>query len=223
MSTQRDLPTGPATKLPVSAGVQIGVSVLIGVIAAVAVASFTELGLIPLLSWDFASFVYLAWVWGEVWRLDAEHTAHLAVRVDPTRAVADALLLAASVVSLGAVGLILGDAADSHGTRQIVLAALAVASIALSWGVVHTVYTLRYARLYYSGTDGGVDFKSDQPPEYADFAYLSFTIGMTFQVSDTDLQEGVFRRTALTHALLSFVFVTGIVATTINLVASLGT
>jgi uncharacterized membrane protein len=73
--------------------------------------------------------------------------------------------------------------------------------------------------MYYE--DGGVDFNERAPPCYTDFAYLAFTIGMTFQVSDTDLQTREFRRVALCHALLSFVFGTGILATTINLVASL--
>jgi uncharacterized membrane protein len=86
---------------------------------------------------------------------------------------------------------------------------------------VHTVFTLRYANLYYSGKAGGIDFNQPDLPTYTDFAYLAFTIGMTFQVSDTSLRSGIIRRTALRHALLSYLFGTGILATTINLVASL--
>ena len=109
----------------------------------------------------------------------------------------------------------------SSGSGEIVRIVFALVSIVLSWAVVHTLFTLRYAHLYYEGLDGGVDFNGDQP-RYSDFAYLSFTIGMTFQVSDTALQTNLIRRTALMHGLLSYLFGTGILAITINLVASLG-
>ncbi len=70
--------------------------------------------------------------------------------------------------------------------------------------MVHTVYTLRYARFSYSGSDGGVSFNQDEPACYADFAYPAFTLGMTFQVSDTDISDTAIRRTALKQALLSY-------------------
>jgi uncharacterized membrane protein len=98
---------------------------------------------------------------------------------------------------------------------------VAISSVVLSWAVVHTIFTLRYARLYYVGTDGGIDFNQDQPPRYTDFAYLAFTLGMTFQVSDTDLKTSTIRATALRHALLSYLFGAVIIAVTINLVAGL--
>lgn len=91
----------------------------------------------------------------------------------------------------------------------------------LSWAVVHTTFVLRYTRLYYTGQDGGVDFNQPEPPAYLDFAYRAFTIGMTFQVSDTTIQAGAIRRTVLRHALLSYLFGTVIIATSINLVAGL--
>jgi uncharacterized membrane protein len=87
--------------------------------------------------------------------------------------------------------------------------------------MVHTLFTLRYAALYYGRPGGGIRFNSAEPPTYADFAYLAFTVGMTFQVSDTALHSTTLRRTVLQHALLSYLFGTGILATTINLVASL--
>ena len=77
--------------------------------------------------------------------------------------------------------------------------------------------------LYYTGPVGGVSFNQSAPPGYVDFAYLAFTLGMTFQVSDTDLQTPAIRATALRHALLSYVFGVVIVAATINLVVALGT
>ena len=99
---------------------------------------------------------------------------------------------------------------------------MGVVSILLSWSMVHTVFSLRYAAIYYEGDPGGVDFNEENAPCYTDFAYLSLTIGMTFQVSDTDLQTKRIRRAAIGHALLSYMFGALIIATTINLIAGLG-
>jgi uncharacterized membrane protein len=97
---------------------------------------------------------------------------------------------------------------------------LGVLSVVLAWGVVHTVYTLRYADIYYR-TGGGIDFNDDPMPDYRDFAYLAFTIGMTYQVSDTSLQTKTIRRTALRHSLLSYLFGTAIIAVMVNIVAGI--
>jgi len=106
------------------------------------------------------------------------------------------------------------------GSRDL-RAALAVASVALSWSVVQTVFTSHYARLYYRHPAGGIDFNQQARPRYSDFAYLAFTVGMTFQVSDTSLQTATLRATALRQALLSYLLGAVILATTINLVAGL--
>jgi uncharacterized membrane protein len=180
--------------------------------------------LAPLSGWDVAAVSYVAWTWVSIWNLDAEHTARQAVREDPGRAASDALVLAASVSSLLAVGLVIIRAGNSTGTSRIMLIGLSVASVVFSWSVVHTLFTLRYARLYHSGPDGGVDFHQVARPRFTDFAYLAFTIGMTFQVSDTDLTTTEFRAAALRHALLSYLsylFGTVVIATMINLVAGL--
>ena len=97
---------------------------------------------------------------------------------------------------------------------------VAIVSVVLSWTSVQTVYMLRYGRLYYSDPEGGIDF-SGEAPDYLDLAYLAFTIGMCFQVSDTTLTAKPVRRLALHHALQSYVFGTVIVAVTINIVAGL--
>jgi uncharacterized membrane protein len=193
----------------------------IGVLAGIAVAAIASPKVAALIGWDVAAVVYLAWVWLKIARLDAKETARLAEREDPTRTTADVLVLSAATASLIAVGAILARVGALDTTAELMRFLLGLASVVLSWAVVHTVYTLRYARLYYEGDDGGVDFNEREPPCYSDFAYLAFTIGMTFQVSDTDLQTKQLRRLALGHALLSFVFATGILATTVNLVASL--
>jgi uncharacterized membrane protein len=154
--------------------------------------------------------------------MGAQATAAHATREDPTRPDSDVILLSAAVASLVAVGFFLLQASSAKGSSQDILAATGIATVALSWFVVHTVFMLRYALLYYTGHDRGVDFNQPTPPRYSDFAYLAFTVGMTFQVSDTDLQSPAIRATALRHALLSYLFGAVILATTINLVAGLG-
>lgn len=174
-----------------------------------------------LVGWDVAAGIYVAWTWATIWRRDPAATARLALREDPGRTTADALLLVASVASVLAVVLAITAGRAGGPGAQDLRAALAVVSVALSWTVVQTVFTSHYARLYYSHPPGGIGFNQDARPGYADFAYLAFTVGMTYQVSDTDLQTAALRATALRQALLSYLLGAVILATTINLVAGL--
>jgi uncharacterized membrane protein len=100
------------------------------------------------------------------------------------------------------------------------LTVAAILTVLVSWALVHTVFTLRYAHRFYGTPVGGIDFSSDEAPDFHDFAYLAFTIGMTFQVSDTDLTTNNMRRLALRHALISYLFGAVILAATINVTAS---
>jgi uncharacterized membrane protein len=214
--------TGSLPGKGVSIGMRIAVSALVGASAALVAILLGATWLAPAIGWDAGAVTFLVWTWLIIGRMSAQDTASHATREDPSRPVSDVLLLAAAVVSLAAVGIVLMQASSEKGSAQDLLAGVGVATVALSWLVVHTVYTVQYARLYYFGEPGGVDFNQADPPRYADFAYLSLTLGMTFQVSDTDLQEPTIRATALRQALLSYLFGVVIVATTINLIASLG-
>lgn len=171
--------------------------------------------------WAAACFVYVAWVWLLIARMGPQETASHAAREDPVRGLAELLILAASLTSLAAVAMLLVDARSASEARGGVLAAMALGSVALSWLLIHTLFTLRYASQYYAGEAGGIDFNTDEPPRYVDFAYVAFSLGMTFQISDTNLLSSAFRATALRHALLSYVFGTVVVATTINLAVNL--
>jgi uncharacterized membrane protein len=192
-----------------------------GVAAAIAVGFLAPWQAVPLVGWAVAAALWALWTWWEILQLDAPGTAASATREDPHGATRDVLVIAAAVASLVAVVLGVIRAAEVQGVAKFVLLSAGVATIICSWGVVHTIFTLRYAALYYGGTEGGVDFNEDNRPTYADFAYLAFTVGMTFQLSDTDLQTSVFRRAVLRHALISYLFGAVILAATINLVASL--
>jgi uncharacterized membrane protein len=174
-----------------------------------------------LAAWDTASAVFLAWVWSTIGSKDAAATALAAQTEDASRAASEAVLIGAGTASLVAVAFTLVEAGRRAGADRALLIALAVASVVLAWASVHTVYALRYARLYYSDPVGGIDFNSNDPPRYLDFAYVALTVGMTSQVSDTSLTVRRLRRAAIHHALLSYVFGTVVVALTINIVAGL--
>lgn len=171
--------------------------------------------------WGASCLVYIAWVWGSVTRLDGPATKRRAHREDPTSVVSELLTLIACVASIGAVVILIVAGKNAHGSPAVLVPVLAVVSLALSWFLIHTLFTLRYARLYFDGTPGGIDFNQTQTPRYLDFAYLAFTLGMTYQVSDTDLQTSQIRGVALRQALLSYLFGAVILAATINLVAGL--
>jgi uncharacterized membrane protein len=173
-----------------------------------------------LIGWCIAALVFTVPVWIRILPADSDLTRQLATIEDNSRVAADIALVSASVISLVGVAFELLKASDSTGTGLFANTALAVLSVVLAWATVQTVFTLRYAHLWWSAR-AGVDFNEDADPDYHDFAYLSFTIGMTYQVSDTDLTTKVIRRTALRHALLSYLFGTAIIAVTINVVAGL--
>jgi uncharacterized membrane protein len=173
-----------------------------------------------LIGWCIAALVFTVPVWVKILPADSDLTRRIATIEDNSRVAADIALVGASVVSLVGVAFELLKTSDSTGRDLFVNTALAVLSVVLAWATVQTVFTLRYAHLWWSAR-GGVDFNEDADPDYHDFAYLSFTIGMTYQVSDTDLTTKAIRRTALRHALLSYLFGTAIIAVTINVVAGL--
>jgi uncharacterized membrane protein len=188
--------------------------------AIVAVISGASWSVAALFAADAAALVFVVWVWLTVSRADADATARIALAEDASRTAAEGILLGAGAASLVAVAFTLGQAGNAGSPQRGLLTALALGSVALAWLSVHTVFILRYARLFYTPPMGGIDFHGEMP-DYRDFAYLGLTIGMTFQVSDTDLGAKRVRRVALHHALLSYVFGTGIVAVTVSAVAGL--
>jgi uncharacterized membrane protein len=197
------------------------VIVAIGLVAGFVVAFFAPWQLALMTGWDAAAAAYVASVWTIVYHCSPDETSALATTEDNSRVVASVLLLTAAVVSLVGTGLDLVKANQATGAGRVVLTISGVLTVALSWGVVHTVFALRYAHEYYTPPIGGIDFKSDDRPDYRDFAYVAFTVGMTFQVSDTDIQRRETRRTVLRQALLAYLFGAVILAVVVNVIATL--
>ena len=205
----------------VTARKRFAVTIVLGAVVAVVVGLQAAWPYAVVAGWDTAALIFSAWVWVMMASMTSADTAAHATQQEPGRAQADVLVLMAAVASLVAVGYVLVQASSAKGAAQDLLAGLGVLSVALSWLAVHTLFSLRYARLYYGGSPGGIDFNQKAPPRYLDFAYVAFTLGMTFQVSDTDLQTPTIRTTALRHALLAYLFGAVILAATINLIAGL--
>lgn len=191
-----------------------------GVIVGIAVDFVTEWQVATLAGWDATATVFIATILSGIWKKDSDATRALATREDNSRTAAEAVLLGASIFSLVGVAFALVAASGTHGIVKSGITGLVVFSVVVSWGAVHAVFTLRYARIYYRD-GGGIDFHSSVAPDFGDFAYVALTIGMTFQASDTDLNSKAIRMTALRHALLSYLFGVVVVATTINVVATL--
>lgn len=170
-----------------------------------------------LVGWVVGSLAFTVPVLVRAHRMDAAATAELFEGADGGRTETDVTVVLASFASLAAIGVML----VGGGGNRVFEALVTVLAVASSWLAVHTVYTLRYARHWIVNEPGCVDFNGDGPPRLSDFAYLAFTLGMTYQVSDTDLRTPEVRRLVLRHTLLSYVFGTVIVAATINLVVGL--
>lgn len=203
------------------AGTRVTWALLGGAVAGAVASLFTPISASILLGWDVAVLIYLAWTWGAVQGLDPEVTAQLAKREDPSTPVADLVVIGAGTAMLAAVGFALAKAGEATGGMKAYLVTLGLVSVVLSWAVVHTVFALKYARAYYSEPAGGIAFNEDEPPNYIDFAYYAFTIGMTFQVADTNITSRAVRRTTLHHALLSYLFGAVLLGLVINVVATL--
>jgi uncharacterized membrane protein len=148
---------------------------------------------------------------------------------DSSRTFLFLFVIAASVVSMMAVIFLLKSSKGSHGASVNEHILLAITAVVISWWLVHTVFTLRYAHLYYDtdkddGTPragGGLQFPGGDEPDYLDFVYFSFVLGMTFQVSDVEISSKEIRRLAWLHGLLSFAYNTAILALSINVISGM--
>ncbi len=224
MTQEKDDQVGTGIRVA-TAGVRVLVAGGLGLVALGVTGAFAPWQAAVLVGWDVAAALFVLWVLAAVSRRDTAATQALATREDDSRAAADIVVVGAGLISLIGVGSALFKGANEKGPLGALITALGVLTVVLSWAAVQTVFTLRYAHLYYSG-GGGIDFNEkvegdDDGPDYRDFAYLALTIGMTYQVSDTDITKKSVRRTATRQALVSYLFGTFVLAVTISVVAGL--
>jgi uncharacterized membrane protein len=184
-----------------------------------------------MLSWLTCASVIIIMNWIIILSSHPREMRKVARLKDSSRTMILLFIIIGSCVSLFSIIFLLQSSkAEHHGdiTRHVLLA---IGSVIVSWWMLHTVFTMSYAHLYYTATPdpddaeneviGGLQFPEEKNPDYLDFVYFSFVIGMTFQVSDVEIASRSIRRLAILHALISFAFNTAIVALSINVVSGL--
>jgi uncharacterized membrane protein len=173
------------------------------------------------------SVIFLSWL--RIVFADARTSVQTAKLEDTARLTIFLFVVLAAVISLSAVAILVGGAKGMGHKALLNHLLLAAATVIASWFLIHTVFALHYAHAYYRDDDddpntagsGGLEFPNDQEPDFLDFAYFSFVIGMTCQVSDVQISAKGIRRLALVHGLLSFLFNTVVLALAINLASGL--
>jgi uncharacterized membrane protein len=204
-----------------SAFVRLGGSVVVGAAIGVVVGALTDAALGILAGIAATGAIFIATGWILLWPMDADATHRNAHREEFRPVVEELVVVAAA---LGALVCIVVLLVSGHSHADPAAAATALAGVFTAWGGLHLMYAARYASLYYTPTAGGIDFNDrDYRPAFRDFFYFSYNLGMTYQVSDTSVSNPTIRAVALRHCLLSYVFGTVILATTIDLVAGMVT
>lgn len=164
------------------------------------------------------ALAFVVWALIVLWPMNGAATRAHALREDAGPVAIEAVI---ATVAAGSVGVITSVALLSRGSQRDLVAAVALAAVFCSWGMLHIMYAARYARAYYTHPPGGIDFNTEAEPCYRDFIYFSFNLGMTYQVSDNNVTTTELRSVIWRHCLLSYVFGTVILAATINLVAGI--
>jgi uncharacterized membrane protein len=203
-----------------SAGVRLLGAVLVGAVLGVVAGLLTDAPLGVLTGIAATEAVFVVEGWAVLWPMDPGATKNNIARED-FRPLADELVVV-GVAILGLVAII-ALLLRGRSVSEVAAAAVALAGVFMAWAALHLMYATRYAHVYYAEPAGGIDFNSDLAPAYRDFLYFSYNLGMTYQVSDTSVSSQVIRAIVLRHTLLSYVFGTSILATTVNLVAGIVT
>jgi len=180
-----------------------------------------------ILLWDVFSLSYIITCWIVFFKRSIHEIRQVATKEDGSRLFVFFVILLACFASMITV-LLLIISKEAAKTSEAIYLTLAIAGMLFSWFMVHTTFAFHYAHLYYDDDNThpdkcmeGLDFPGEKKPDYLDFAYFSFVIGMTFQVSDVEISSKTIRRLALAHSLLSFGLNTFVVALTINIIAGL--
>ena len=183
-----------------------------------------------LAGWSVGEALFLALCWMVMLRADGPATKARCRQNDASRGVVDTLLTFSIFASVVAVCVALHDASADNGLPKPASVGVPIVAVVLAWLLVHTLYALHYAKLYYHNDDdpdgppfGGMDFREDppEPPDYRDFLYVSFGIACTYGVTDTILTSKLARRTVTKHSILSFAFATIVLALAVNVITSL--
>jgi uncharacterized membrane protein len=219
--------SNPKSRLPmllriVHARVRLFVSALIGLAIIPLLPSQWPLAGRCLVGWDLGIAIYLVASYWVIAQGDTQHIRRQAAVEDEGKSIILALTVAAALATIGAIVVELNGAKEQQSTAFAL--ALAILTILLSWTFIHTIFALHYAHEYFGeGSDrqiGGLQFPGEGEPDYWDFVYFSFVIGMTFQVSDVQVTSKIIRRLVAAHGVVSFIFNTALLALMVNIAAN---
>lgn len=171
--------------------------------------------------WIVYAGVWLGLSWNTMYGAEIDHIRTMAEHQDTGRRIIFVLVLTGACISLIAIGWLLSGAKTLSRDRLVAHIILSIVSILYSWLLIHTTFAFHYAHRYYGGEHHGLSFPGNEDPDYLDFCYFSFVIGMTSQVSDVAISSRPMRRLVLLHSILSFIFNTLILALSINLLSTL--
>jgi len=227
--TKRKPVLSPVPHIAVVPWLRLGIAVFLGGAIFVLVPPHFGTPLRTLWAWDAGVLAMIAMITIMMARSTTDHMRRRAASQDPGRSIILVAIVAGALVSM--LGLVFVQKAlkSANGDMAILPLATIVGTIVLSWFLVHVVFSLHYAHGYYGpaededdadGLVGGLEFPSEPKPDYWDFMYFSFVVGMTCQVSDVQISGRQLRRLALFHGIVSFFFNTIILALTINILAS---
>lgn len=199
-------------------------SAAIGAAVLLALPDELSLELRAFAAWDAASLFMLGVTWWIILSATPEETKRRAAAEDPGRAALSVIVSASCLAALGSATVIARKAHHAHTDESTALLVLTLGAVVSAWFLTHSVYTLRYARLFYQVDEdgpGGLEFPGGKPPNDLDFAYFSFTLGTAFATSDVKISGRNMRSTVLTHTLTAFAFNTLILANVLNVVGDL--
>jgi uncharacterized membrane protein len=218
-------PDHPRRRLPrpvrvVRARPRLFLSAVIGLVVVAALPTEWKLTTRMLIGWDVGIALYLMAAYGTMARADIHHIRRQSALQDEGRIAILVLTVTAALASIAAI--IVELAATPGGGREPIRLLLATITIVLSWGFIHTIFALHYAHEFHAEhrNGGGLAFPGNEDPDYWDFVYFSFVIGMTSQVSDVAVTSKAIRQTVAAHGIVSFVFNVALLALTVNIAAS---
>ena len=196
-----------------------------GVMAFIITPTGTQSLVRVMIGWDTFSIIMVVFGWLTFFKTTAFQIRAQAKVQDENRIVIFSIVLIATLAGLIAVIILIITKKESHSESEYKIP-IAVLGMLLSWLLIHTTFTLRYAHIFYGNQEenadkhaGGLEFPKEAKPDYLDFAYFSFVLGMTFQVSDVEVTSKRLRRLVLLHSLISFIYATIMIALTINVIS----
>ncbi|HTP45838.1 MAG TPA: DUF1345 domain-containing protein [Casimicrobiaceae bacterium] len=203
---------------------RLAIAVPIAVVASLLLVPWFSARTLLLTSWNIGALCYLGMAWMVVARTDETLTRMRAQRYDPSGRVIFLLIVTAASAGIVAIGFMVGDIKQLSFWPRVERLTLSVAALLVSWLLIHTVFAFHYAHLYYwqpegqESHHGGLRFPDDDDPDYLDFAYYAFVVGMTSQVSDVVVLSRPMRRLTLIHGVLSFIYNIAVLAMSIGII-----